>query len=40
MIHDLIEEKFEVSGGSLAIPDRAGLGITIRDDFVQRYRKN
>jgi L-alanine-DL-glutamate epimerase-like enolase superfamily enzyme len=40
MIHDLIEEKFEVSGGSLAIPDRVGLGITVRDDFVQRYRKN
>jgi L-alanine-DL-glutamate epimerase-like enolase superfamily enzyme len=39
MIHDLIEECFPVQGGRLAIPDRPGLGITIRDDFVQRYRK-
>jgi len=40
MIHDLIEEDFPVQGGLLAIPDRPGLGITIRDDFVQRYRKS
>lgn len=39
MIHDLIEERFEVVAGMLAIPDRPGLGITIRDDFVQQYRK-
>lgn len=40
MIHDLVEESFPVQGGLLAIPDRPGLGITIRDDFVQRYRKD
>ncbi len=34
MIHDLIEERFTVDDGMLAIPDRPGLGITIRDDFV------
>lgn len=39
MIHDLVEESFPVQGGLLAIPDRPGLGITIRDDFVQRYRR-
>ncbi len=39
MIHDLIEERFEVVAGMLAIPDRPGLGITIRNDFVQQYRK-
>ena len=39
MIRDLIEERFEVVAGMLAIPDRPGLGITIRDDFVQQYRK-
>jgi L-alanine-DL-glutamate epimerase-like enolase superfamily enzyme len=39
MIHDMIEERFEVVAGMLAIPDRPGLGITIRDDFVQQYRK-
>jgi L-alanine-DL-glutamate epimerase-like enolase superfamily enzyme len=39
MIHELIEESFTVKGGLLAIPDRPGLGITIRDDFVRRHRK-
>jgi L-alanine-DL-glutamate epimerase-like enolase superfamily enzyme len=39
MIHELIEESFTVKGGTLAIPDRPGLGITIRDDFVRRHRK-
>ncbi|MEO8059545.1 MAG: mandelate racemase/muconate lactonizing enzyme family protein [Burkholderiales bacterium] len=40
MIHELIEESFTVEAGMLAIPDRPGLGITIRDDFVARYRKS
>ena len=39
MIHELIEESFTVEGGMLTIPDRPGLGITIRDDFVRRHRK-
>ncbi len=39
MIHELVEEKFPVVGGLLEIPDRPGLGITVRDDFVDRYRK-
>ena len=39
MIHDLVEEDFPVVNGSLDIPDRPGLGITIRTDFVDRYRK-
>ena len=39
MIHELIEESFPVVGGMLAIPDRPGLGITIRDEFIQQYRK-
>jgi len=38
MIHELIEESFMVEAGMLAIPDRPGLGITIDDDFVKRYR--
>jgi L-alanine-DL-glutamate epimerase-like enolase superfamily enzyme len=37
MIHDLIEEHFPVEDGMLAIPDRPGLGITVREDFVRRY---
>ncbi len=40
MIHELVEERFPVDGGTLMIPDRPGLGITIVDDFVQRHRKN
>jgi L-alanine-DL-glutamate epimerase-like enolase superfamily enzyme len=39
MIHELVEESFGVEDGMLAIPDRPGLGITVRDDFVQRHRK-
>ena len=39
MIHELVEERFAVEGGMLEIPDRPGLGITVRDDFVERYRK-
>jgi L-alanine-DL-glutamate epimerase-like enolase superfamily enzyme len=39
MIHELVEERFAVEDGMLAIPDRAGLGITVREDFVRQYRK-
>jgi L-alanine-DL-glutamate epimerase-like enolase superfamily enzyme len=39
MIHDLVEEAFPVVDGTLEIPVRPGLGITIRDAFVQRYRR-
>jgi L-alanine-DL-glutamate epimerase-like enolase superfamily enzyme len=39
MIHDLVEEGFPVHGGMVEIPSRPGLGITIRADFVERYRK-
>jgi L-alanine-DL-glutamate epimerase-like enolase superfamily enzyme len=39
MIHDLVEEDFPVHGGMVDIPSRPGLGITIRNDFVEQYRK-
>jgi L-alanine-DL-glutamate epimerase-like enolase superfamily enzyme len=39
MIHELVEESFAVEDGLLAIPDRPGLGITVREDFVARHRK-
>jgi L-alanine-DL-glutamate epimerase-like enolase superfamily enzyme len=39
MIHDLVEEEFPVHGGMVDIPSRPGLGITIRSDFVEKYRK-
>jgi len=40
MIHDLVEERFAIEDGMLEIPDRPGLGITVREDFVSRYRKH
>ena len=40
MIHELVEEDFSVVNGALEIPDRPGLGITIRDDFVKQFRKH
>jgi L-alanine-DL-glutamate epimerase-like enolase superfamily enzyme len=40
MIHDLIEERFRIEDGMLAIPERPGLGITVREDFVNLHRKH
>jgi L-alanine-DL-glutamate epimerase-like enolase superfamily enzyme len=37
MLHDLIEEKVTVNGGLLDIPDRPGLGITIREDVLRSH---
>jgi L-alanine-DL-glutamate epimerase-like enolase superfamily enzyme len=37
MIHELIEERIGVEDGMLAIPDRPGLGITIREDVVAAH---
>jgi L-alanine-DL-glutamate epimerase-like enolase superfamily enzyme len=37
MLHELIEEDVLVEDGTIAIPDRPGLGITLRVDFVRRY---
>ena len=39
MLHDLIEERFPVEDGMVAVPDRPGLGITIREDFLQRHAR-
>lgn len=38
MIHDLVEERFVVEDGQLAIPDRPGLGITVRESFIEQHR--
>ncbi|WP_043837650.1 mandelate racemase/muconate lactonizing enzyme family protein [Muricoccus aerilatus] len=37
MLHDLIEESFPVEDGHVGIPDRPGLGITVREAFLQEY---
>ncbi|MCT7377067.1 mandelate racemase/muconate lactonizing enzyme family protein [Chelativorans salis] len=37
MIHDLIEEKVEVSEGMVQIPEKPGLGFTIREEFLEAH---
>lgn len=37
MLHELIEESFPVEDGHVAIPDRPGLGITVRESFLREY---
>jgi L-alanine-DL-glutamate epimerase-like enolase superfamily enzyme len=39
MLHELAVESFPVVEGCVEIPDRPGLGVTIDEDFVARYRK-
>src|SRR5690606_23927347 len=38
MLHELAVEKFPVVDGYVEIPDRPGLGVTIDEDFVAKYR--
>jgi L-alanine-DL-glutamate epimerase-like enolase superfamily enzyme len=38
MLHELGEEDFMVVDGHIEIPDRPGLGVTINNDFVEKYR--
>lgn len=37
MLHELIEEGFAVEDGMVGIPDRPGLGITVRETFLKQY---
>ncbi len=37
MIHDLVEERFDVVDGMIDMPMKPGLGITVREDFVKQY---
>ncbi|HYZ31557.1 MAG TPA: mandelate racemase/muconate lactonizing enzyme family protein [Crenalkalicoccus sp.] len=37
MLHDLVEESFPVVDGHVEIPERPGLGITVRPSFLERY---
>ena len=37
MLHDLVEEDFPVVDGMVEIPDRPGLGITVREEFLKQY---
>jgi L-alanine-DL-glutamate epimerase-like enolase superfamily enzyme len=38
MLHELAIEDFPVVDGQIEIPDRPGLGVTIDEAFVDRYR--
>jgi len=40
LLHELAVEKFPVADGLIEIPDRPGLGVTVDEDFVRRYRKD
>lgn len=40
MLHELIEESFPVEGGMVTIPDRPGLGITVRETFLKQYGRH
>jgi L-alanine-DL-glutamate epimerase-like enolase superfamily enzyme len=39
MLHGLIEEHFPVQDGMVEVPDRPGLGITVKEDFLSRHRR-
>jgi L-alanine-DL-glutamate epimerase-like enolase superfamily enzyme len=36
MLHELIEEGFPVEAGMIAVPDRPGLGITLKAEVIRR----
>ncbi len=38
MLRELTEERFVVENGEVRVPERPGLGVTIREDFVEKYR--
>ena len=37
LLHDLVEEDFLVKDGMIEVPERPGLGITIREDFLAKH---
>ena len=37
LLHDLVEEDFLFKDGMIAVPDRPGLGITVREEFLQKH---
>ena len=38
MLHELAVEDFTVVDGQLDVPDRPGLGVTVDEAFVEKYR--
>jgi L-alanine-DL-glutamate epimerase-like enolase superfamily enzyme len=37
LLHDLVEENFPVTEGLIEVPERPGLGITVREDFLAKH---
>ena len=37
LLHDLVEEDFLVKDGVIEVPERPGLGITMREGFLQKH---
>ncbi len=37
LLHDLVEEAFPVSDGLIEVPERPGLGVTVREDFLAKH---
>ena len=37
LLHDLVEEDFTVTDGIIEIPERPGLGVTVREDFLAAH---
>jgi L-alanine-DL-glutamate epimerase-like enolase superfamily enzyme len=37
LLHDLVEEPFELVDGHLGAPDRPGLGLTVRRDVLRTF---
>ncbi len=40
MIHDLIEEEVKVKDGMIAIPDAPGLGFTINENTINKFKQS
>lgn len=37
MQHELVEDPWEPTGGMIAVRDKPGLGVTVREDVVRKY---
>src|SRR5262249_32875708 len=37
LLHDRVEEDFGVKEGMIEVSDRPGLGITVRENFLQKH---
>jgi len=37
LLHDLVEEDFLVKDGMIEVPERPGLGVTVREGFLKQH---